>query len=244
MENSLLNPKISIVIVIKNAVNTIENAIKSVLEQDYTNFELVILDGISTDGTLEIIQKYKDRIAFFSSEADSGIYDAMNKAVTNCSGDRIYFLGADDELFDPSVLSHVFNCPHQTNEIIYGNAYYLHRKKIRFGKINKYMLCKQNINHQTIFYPSAVFKEYTYQTKYKILADYLFNIILYFKSDYKFKYLDIVIVKFNDMGTSGLYLDSLFEKNRPQITKEIFPNDVYIFYQARRLFLSIHKLFK
>ncbi len=244
MNSNLLNPKISIVIVVRNAVNTVEKAIKSVLEQNYANFELVILDGLSTDGTLEIIEKYKDHIAFFSSEADLGIYDAMNKAVKNCSGDRIYFLGADDELFGSNVLSHVFSNSHEVNEILYGNAYYLHRKKIRFGKINRYILSKHNINHQTIFYPSAVFKDYAYQTKYKILADYLLNILLYFKSNYKFKYLDTVIVKFNDLGTSGLNEDHSFEEDRSKITKEIFPDDVYLFYKARRVFLSIQKLFK
>ncbi len=243
MAEALSNPKVSIVIVVKNAASTIKNAIKSVLEQDYINYELVILDGASTDGTLDIIDAYKNRIAFFSSAPDFGIYDAMNKAVKRCTGDRIYFLGSDDELFDTSVLSRIFSEPHQADEVVYGNAYYLHRQKARFGKMNKYKLSKHNFNHQTIFYPSSVFEDYTFQINYKILADYYINLQLYFKSSYKFKYLDIVVARFNDKGASGMQIDPIFEEDIIQLRKEMFPFEVYLFYKLRNIFLNIQKLF-
>lgn len=238
-------PKVSIVIVVRNAVGTIEKAIKSVLDQEYNNFELIILDGRSTDGTVQIIEKYTSEIAFFSSEKDQGIYDAMNKAIKKCSGEWIYFLGADDELMTPLVLAETFSIRPQDNEIVYGNAYYPHKNTIRFGKMNRYKLSKHNFNHQTVFYPSTVFKKYNYQIKYKIWADYDLNIRLYFKSNYQFRYVDLVISKFNDLGTSGVNaLDLDFEKDRVQIIKEIFPMDVYIFYTARNIFRSIQRLFR
>ncbi len=71
--------KVSIITVCKNAVSTIENTILSVLSQKYNNIEYIIIDGVSTDGTLDLIEKYKDRIAYFISEPDSGIFNAMNK---------------------------------------------------------------------------------------------------------------------------------------------------------------------
>jgi len=238
-------PKVSIVIVVRNAVNTIEKAIKSVLGQEYSSFELIILDGLSTDGTIGIIEKYMPEIAFFSSEKDNGIYDAMNKSIKNCSGEWIYFLGADDELMDQHVLSKVFSHRPKENEILYGDAYYLHKKTVRFGKMNRYSLSKHNFNHQTVFYPSSVFEKYTYQTKYKIWADYFVNIQLYFKSNYNFTYIHLVVSKFNDLGTSGAsVVDTAFEEDRVQITKEIFPPDVYIFYTARNIFRSIQKMLR
>ncbi|SDK80760.1 Glycosyl transferase family 2 [Pedobacter sp. ok626] len=240
------HPKVSIVIVVRNAAPTIESAIKSVLIQDYKNFEFIIIDGISTDGTLDIIEKYKAHIAYFSSEKDAGIYDAMNKSLSKCSGDYIYFLGADDELYSPNVLSAIFD-KNQYNEhdVLYGDAYYICKKKLRFGKMNRYRVGKHNFNHQTLFYPKSVFNIYSYNTKYKIWADYLLNILLYFKSDYQFRYVNVIISKFNDMGTSGVNnIDFDFEDDREQIIKEVFPIDVYIFCKARNVFLYIQKIFK
>lgn len=245
MDYSIHQPKVSIVIVVRNAANTIENTIKSIINQDYQNFELIILDGVSTDGTLTVINKYLEKISYFKSEQDNGIYDAMNKSINYCTGDYIYFIGADDELFNKTVLSDVFKSPKIKDEIIYGNAFYIKRKKIRFGKMNRYHLSKHNFNHQTIFYPKSVFESYSYLTKYSIWADYYLNINLFFKAKYKFTHAKVIVSKFNDMGTSGINnVDMAFEKDRKKIISAIFPYDVYVFYMARRLFLFLQCNFK
>ena len=88
--------KLSIVTVVKNSSNTIEKTIKSVLSQNYKNFEYIIIDGGSNDGTLEIVQKYKDRISKIISENDYGIWDAMNKGINLAEGDIIGFLNSGD----------------------------------------------------------------------------------------------------------------------------------------------------
>jgi glycosyltransferase involved in cell wall biosynthesis len=245
MDYLINQPRISIVIVVRNAVKTIENTIKSIINQDYENFELIILDGVSTDGTLTIIEKYIKKISYFKSEKDNGIYDAMNKSIDHCTGDYIYFIGADDELFNKTVLSDIFKSLIIKNEIIYGNAFYIKRKKIRFGKMNRYHLSKHNFNHQTLFYPKSVFENYSYQTKYAIWADYYLNINLFFKAKYKFTHIKVIISKFNDMGTSGITnIDVAFEIDRKKIILEIFPFDVYVFYRVRRLFLILLRNFK
>ena len=86
--------KISIITVVKNSSNTIEKTIKSVLAQEYKNLEYIIIDGGSSDGTLEIIQKYKENISLFLSEKDSGIWNAMNKGIKLASGNLIGFLNS------------------------------------------------------------------------------------------------------------------------------------------------------
>jgi len=92
-----------------NAERYIERAIKTVLFQDYPNIEYVIIDGLSTDRTVEILQKYNDQIDYWVSEPDSGIYDAMNKAITAMSGDFYIVMGGDDLLF-PGAISEIVNC--------------------------------------------------------------------------------------------------------------------------------------
>lgn len=236
---SVTPAKISLIIVVRNAVSTIEAAIQSIISQDYPNFELVIIDGLSTDGTLEIIEKYSSDIAYFKSEKDEGIYDAMNKSIPHCSGDWIYFLGADDELYSDTVLTQLFSKPAQKTDIIYGNAYYTHRKKVRFGKVSRYMMSKHNINHQTIFYPKAVFQQYAFDLRYRVVADYYLNLQLFFKSEFHFKYLPITVARFNDQGTSGVSADLQFDLDKAHIIKSIFPTDVYLFYKARLLFTAI-----
>ena len=89
-------PKISIITVVYNSVSTIEKSIISVLDQNYDNLEYIIIDGGSTDGTINIVNKYKDEIDYFVSEKDGGIYDAMNKGLIQASGDMVAFLNSDD----------------------------------------------------------------------------------------------------------------------------------------------------
>ena len=93
-----LNPKISIVTACLNSESTIEKTIKSVLGQSYDNIEYIIIDGGSTDGTLDIINKYKDKLSYIVSEKDNGIYDAFNKGLKIFKGELIGFVNSDDYL--------------------------------------------------------------------------------------------------------------------------------------------------
>lgn len=103
-------PKISIITVAYNAAATIRQTIESVLNQSYAPLEYLIIDGGSTDGTLEIIRAYADRIDVVVSEPDRGIYDAMNKGLARAGGDYVYFLNADDCLIHPGILREVMAC--------------------------------------------------------------------------------------------------------------------------------------
>lgn len=93
-------PLITVITVSYNAVSSIEDTIKSVINQSYKNIEFIIIDGQSTDGTVDIIKKYEKQIAYWTSEPDNGVYDAMNKGIDKSTGEWIIFLGADDILLD------------------------------------------------------------------------------------------------------------------------------------------------
>ena len=119
--NSL--PKISIIIVVHNAAKTLKFAINSIFEQSYKNVEVVVIDGGSTDGTLEILKNNKAENLIWISEPDKGIYDAMNKGIRICSGEWLYFLGADDQLYDKNVLANIFQNSNVSGvEFLYGNV--------------------------------------------------------------------------------------------------------------------------
>ena len=119
--------KISIITVVKNSSNTIEKTIQSLLSQKYKNVEYLVIDGNSTDGTLEILNKYKENISLLISEEDKGIWNAMNKGVSLAKGDIIGFLNADDIYYENSlnIVNEYFN----KNEIDF-----------LFGSVEKYKL--------------------------------------------------------------------------------------------------------
>ena len=99
--------KISIITVVFNSVNYIEETINSVINQTYSNIEYIIIDGSSTDGTKELINKYKTKIDYYISEKDHGIYDAMNKALNHVTGSWIVFMNSGDKFYNNKVLSDI-----------------------------------------------------------------------------------------------------------------------------------------
>ncbi len=104
----MFEPKLSVITIVYNNVRVIERTMLSVLNQTYSNIEYILIDGNSTDGTKEIISKYKDRIAVFLSEKDKGIYDAMNKGLALASGEYVLFMNSGDEIFDTETVQKVF----------------------------------------------------------------------------------------------------------------------------------------
>ena len=104
-----LTPKISIITVCLNAVNVIDAAINSVLGQTFPDVEYIVIDGGSVDGTVALLDKYQQQNKVkYISEADAGIYDAMNKGIHLATGEWVYFLGSDDVFFDAEVLQRIF----------------------------------------------------------------------------------------------------------------------------------------
>src|SRR5690606_30753578 len=101
-------PKISIITIVYNNVRDIRYTLASVANQDYPNIEYIVVDGLSNDGTMEVIQEYRSHISTLVSEKDKGIYDAMNKGLKLATGDYVLFLNSGDELFANDTLSKVF----------------------------------------------------------------------------------------------------------------------------------------
>lgn len=202
--------KISIITVCKNAVDSIENTLLSIYGQTYNNIEHIIIDGVSTDGTLEILEKYKDKITYFVSEPDTGIYNAMNKGIKVATGDILYFLNATDFLYDETVLETVVKefKKHQDLKILWGKVQFIENKKdtrvLLYDDINlKYDFIYRNPCHQVVFYKNEVFQKYGgYDERFPIYADYDFNLRMLVIHNLRCKYIPKFLARFELGGIS------------------------------------------
>lgn len=191
-------PLISIITVVYNDCHNIEETILSIINQSYSNFEFVVIDGGSTDGTLEKIIKYKEHINFLISESDTGIYDAMNKGIDNAKGEWVNFMNSGDLFFDNDTLNNIFN--QEINDgisVLYGNTF----ANFFFGKyIVKPLELSEFKNtipfcHQSTFTRLAILKENKFDTNFILSADYNLFFKLYF-SGVHFLYCNICISRF------------------------------------------------
>jgi glycosyltransferase involved in cell wall biosynthesis len=207
-------PLVSVITVCKNSVDTLERCLLSVQQQQYPNIEHIILDGGSTDGSLAILDKHSNKIAFWKSEPDNGIYDAMNKAIQFAKGDWILFLGADDFLY-PGFSDFCLRLK-VNRRLYYGCS--LWENIVQGGMYRKYDLAKKNICHQAIFYPKHIFEKYKYNTRYKVRADYVLNMQCWAEKDFDAEYIPILVSNYTPGGFSGKVKDEEFKKDRLTLT--------------------------
>lgn len=249
--------KISIITVCLNAKDTIEKTFLSVLNQTCKNWELIVIDGKSTDGTVDIIEKYNDNIAYFVSEKDSGVYNAMNKGIRAASGDFLLFLNANDTLHSTDVLEKVAEALTQNPEVkyLFGDVHYISEDGSQ-SKIEKYNNVKndlyfvnRNICHQVIFYHKSLFEKLgEYPECYKIYADWDFNTKCLVQNKTPAIYLPIVISNFQLGGISAnKALSKLYKKEKAMTWERNFKK--YIVLSQTHTFLrkylgSIYKPFE
>ena len=197
-----INPIISIVTVVFNGKLSIEDTILSVINQTYNNKEYIIIDGGSSDGTIDIITRYERDISYWVSEPDKGIYDAMNKAIEKSKGDYILFMNSGDKIHDTHTLESIFAIETE-GDIIYGDTF-LHDGEIRLAKSKNANKLKYGMPfcHQSVLVNSALLKNRRFNLKYTLASDYDFFLSLYSERKYKFKKLDIPISIYDNNGAS------------------------------------------
>ena len=214
------SPAISIVIPSLNSERTIETAISSILRQTYGDFEILIIDGASTDRTIDIIKNYseKDERVRFISEKDRGIYDAMNKGITLASGQWLYFMGSDDRLYNNTSLAAVLeNRGIEDYHVIYGNVYSSHFNGVYDGEFNERKLYEKNICHQSIIVRKELFRiTGNFDVRYKGHADWDHNLKWFLNPQIKKKYLDIIIAEYAAGGYSSTNADDKFSQEKEE----------------------------
>jgi putative colanic acid biosynthesis glycosyltransferase len=201
--------KISFIIPCFNAEKTIDLALKSILNQSYNNYEIIVIDGMSTDNTPRIAKKFSNKINFIS-EKDDGIYDAMNKGIKLSSGDWIFFMGADDEIL-PYSTAKIFSRKLKSDiQFIYGNVFFDSGRKMKCSFGYK-MLFGHSVYHQANFYHKDIFKDFKYPVQYKMASDYFLDLYIW-KKKIKSFYSNIYVSKCGDNGLSKqAYLFGYYE---------------------------------
>lgn len=222
-------PKISIITVVLNGKRFIDTYLQNVLSFLNPQVELVIVDGNSSDNTIQVLQQHSNAIDYWCSEPDAGIYDAMNKAIKLAKGQWLYFMGVDDSLLDgfPEIAT-LLTDPHT---IYYGNV-------MSYGKLmsrvyDAYFLTKLNICHQAIFYPKAVLDKYQYNTRYLVYADYYLNLQCWHDPDFNFVHFDKLVATFPGGGFSTYTRDLQFEHDRDLLFKTYLGSSAYYRYINR-----------
>lgn len=205
-----MNPLLTIIIPTYNSATTLFATLNSVLNQTFSDYELIILDNCSTNNTLDIIKNFasSNKSIKWISEPDKGIYDAMNKGISLAKGEWIYFLGSDDKFYNENVLTSIFRIvkAHSPkilygNVLIDGNAGWAKSGQIYAGEFTLPKLIKKNICHQAIFFNKIVFKKCSvFNIKYNICADWDMNLRLW--ATYKFYYYDTIIAVFKGGNSS------------------------------------------
>lgn len=200
-----INPIISIITVSFNAVNTIEQTILSVINQSYPHIEYIIIDGGSTDGTVEIIKKFSNKISYWVSEPDKGIYDAMNKGIQKATGDLIGIINSDDWYENDIINIVAENYSIKNPVIIYGDLVKHNGTKQYNCKphrpLNQFWMGSV-ISHPTVFVPRIFYQKYgIFNTTYRVAADYDLLIRLY-RNKLNFQYIPYTISHMRSGGVS------------------------------------------
>jgi len=218
-----MSAKISIITVTYNSERTLRDTIDSVLSQNYTNIEYIIVDGGSVDGTMDIVRSYGSSISKVISEQDKGIYDAMNKGIKMAAGDIIGILNSDDLYNDKQVLDRIVNAFESNNsEAVYGDIVYVEKNDInivvRYWKARQYQskgfYKGWHPPHPAFFVKKEIYDKYgTFDCSLDISAD--FELMLRFMEKYKIKasYLPSVLVRMRVGGESNRSLKNSLRAN-------------------------------
>lgn len=193
----------SVITVVYNDAEMLEKTIKCVIGQSYHNVEYIIVDGGSTDGTLEVIRKYEDYISKWISEKDDGIYDAMNKGVDLANGDWINFMNAGDVFSDSDTLVKVLKHIRAGKDVVYGDRFYIQKgkKTLQKAKDINTIFQRMPFGHQSVFVRKDVIKKYKFNDTYKFAADYDLLLNLYL-SGHQFEYTGFPVCDFLSGGES------------------------------------------
>lgn len=215
--------KYSVITINYNNKDGLEMTINSVLGQTFHDFEYIIIDGGSTDGSIEVIKKYATKIDYWVSEPDKGIYNAMNKGIKKATGNYLNFMNSGDTYHSPSILETIAGL-HSGDDIIIG-GYYETGKGVSHTippqDVTLLTLLKYTINHQATFIKKSLFDKRLYDESYMIMADAKFNFQSIIIDNCSVLISDCIVSDYDTTGISSNY--DIYKKERQRFLHELFP---------------------
>lgn len=225
--------KVSVITINYNNAKGLKSTIISVINQTYCDYEYIIIDGGSTDGSVDVIQNYADNINYWTSEKDRGIYHAMNKGVTRATGEYCLFLNSGDMFYNKYVLERLFKYSY-TEEIIVGEMYSSDDNNVIFPpptrELSMYHLYTASITHQSSFIRRNLLLKYPYDEKYRISSDWKFFLQSIILNDCSIKFVNEKVSIFDTNGVSSKNSDISW-KERESILKELLPRRILLDYK-------------
>jgi glycosyltransferase involved in cell wall biosynthesis len=240
-------PLVTIITVVYNGAEHLEHTIRSVLGQTYENIEYIIIDGGSTDGTLDIIKRFDDQIAYWLSEPDKGIYDAMNKGIDLANGDWINFMNAGDGFCQTDSVQRVISSNCNTADLIYGHCQIIYGPD--FSLIWKAQKKIQDLwkgmifRHQSLFTRRSICKKHYFDLSYRIGADFEFIYNCY-QADAQFCCLDLTIAAVTVGGFSDARFIQAITENRRTVIQYHNSIKVNLYYLGQIIFIGLKSLIK
>lgn len=205
-----MSPKLSIITVVYNGEELLEGTIRSILEQSYPHIEYLLVDGASTDGTWNIVEKYKDQIYYCISEPDKGIYDAMNKGLARATGDYVWFMNCGDWIYAPDTVERMFASAQQA-DVYYGECMVVdsHRREIGLRSQVTPHQVPQNLNWKSLE-RGMVVSHQSFVPRRSIAPAYIMGnlaadidwVIRCLKKSHKAQYTGLVLSQFLEGGVS------------------------------------------
>ena len=193
--------KLSVITINYNNSDGLRKTIESVINQTYKDFEYIVIDGGSTDGSVDVIKEYADKIDYWVSEPDKGIYNAMNKGIDVAKGEYCNFMNSGDSFCSPKTMALVF-AEETTADIVCGNT---HTDKLKKPphEMTFDFLFNGSICHQCAFIRTSLMKKYHYDEKYKIVADRKFFVQAFILENCSYQAIDVDIVNYDINGFSS-----------------------------------------
>ena len=216
--------KLSIITVNLNNRDGLRRTIDSVVNQTFTDYEWIVIDGGSTDGSRELIEQYQDHFAHWCCEPDNGIYNAMNKGITHANGEWIQFLNSGDWFYQNDVLQKIFSQTY-SSDVLYGDAIYTdgneEKPHICPDTLGLSYLYSNFLNHQSTFYKRIIFEEYKYNESNQIYSDWELSLKLLLDGKL-FQHLPFYIVYY-DLNGISTNTTQVHINEHDKIAKEIIP---------------------
>lgn len=240
-------PKVSIITVVYNGIEFLEETIKSVISQTYPNIEYIIVDGGSKDGTLDIIKKYEAHISKWISEPDKGIYDAMNKGIDLATGDWQNFLNAGDSFVDNNVLEKIFTTNLENITLVYGDIIAIRENGQKLN-VNAIELKDDNsikkgmkVCHQAIFYNKNIMIKY--DDKLRLKSEWKHLIEITRKENFSPKKFNFPIVYYS-VGGLGAQQLKLNQKEYRDVFLKMYGISAYITYMPFFAYMTLRRILK
>jgi glycosyltransferase involved in cell wall biosynthesis len=233
----MIQPKLSIITVNYNDAKGLEKTIQSVIAQTYQNFDYLIVDGDSNDGSKIVAERYQANIDYYISEPDTGIYHAMNKGIKASKGEYLLFLNSGDVLNGNTAVNDFVNHIDFGGDIIYGDYKFKTGGKVYPDNLTPLFFVRTSLPHQSTFFNRVVFdKMGLYDERYKIVADRAFYIKCFLNNQFVFKHINYPLTIFDLTGISN----DLIHKEKQLLENESMFQEYYgLYFEDYKKMLSL-----